>query len=340
MKTTNLVAVLRVLRMNATRHLRLAGMMSLLSIVVFSGAPASAAPINLFPYNREAILAVPYVTIPETGGNGEKIQGTVSLQTGFFNRYGHTIAVNDLRYAYTLNGKTISPILTSGDSFEWDSAASADGAHAIGLVIVDGGGGADLRDYRAYSTGYYVQNQSGPATGPIKIPSFGNTFGSVLLGATPDYLTVDPSSQLPGATPAPLTPVFTAPVNQQAGRFADPLEAHNAANWFVEPLTQGNTGLYQGDPGLYLTKDGNPIIRNYIPQLNSDSTESADGVLRQNTRPGERNDNLVSPYATYTPIPDGPGYYGVDLAGWIYKVDATGKVTTIAGREVVPDVIP
>lgn len=302
--------------------------------------PAFAAPINLFPYNREAILAVPYVTIPETGGNGEKVQGTVSLQTGFFNRYGHTISVNDLRYAYTLNGKAISPILNAGDSFEWDSTASADGGHAIGMVIVDGGGGIDLRNYRAYSTGYYVQNQPGPATGPVTIPAFGNTFSSVLLGPTADYLTVDPSNPPPGATPAPLSPVFTAPVSQQTDRFADPLDAHATNNWFVEPLTQGNTGLYQGDPGLYLTKDGNPIIRNYYPQITDDSTGSADRVLRQNTRPGERNDNLVSPYATYAPVADGPGYYGVDLAGWIYKVDEDGKVTTIAGREVIPDVIP
>lgn len=329
------------MRWDATQRLYPVAIVLMALIAGFPGMPASAAPINLFPYNREAILAVPYVTIPEADRNGETVQGTVSLQTQFFNRYGHTIAVNDLRYAYTLNGRSISPILNAGDSFNWDTTNTADGGHAIGMVIVDGAGSStDLRNYRAYSTGFYVQNQPGPVTGPVRIPTFGNTFSSVLLGSTPDYLTVDPTSQLPGATPAPLTPVYTAPVSQQTGRFADPLDAHGNANWFVEPLTQSNTGLYQGDPGLYLTRDGNPMIRNFYPQITDDSTESADGVLRQNTRPGERNDNLVSPYATYTPIPDGPGYYGVDLAGWIYKVDETGKVTTIAGREVIPDVIP
>lgn len=331
---------MRYMRMNVSRHLRPITITPLVIIAGFPGFSASAAPINLFPHNREAILAVPYITIPETGGNGEKVNGTVELQTQFRNRYGHTIAIDNVRYAYTLNGQTISPILNGGDSFQWDSTHTADGGHAIGMVIVDGGGGTDLRNFRAYSTGVYVQNQSGPVTGPVKIPTFGNSYGSVLLGAKADYLTVDPSSQLPGATPAPLTPVFTAPVSQQTDRFTNPLEAHGTANWFIEPLTQSNTGLYQGDPGLYLTKDGNPIVRNYIPQNSADSTAAADGVLRQNTRPGERNDNVVSPYATYTPIPDGPGYYGVDLAGWIYKVDETGKVTTIAGREVNPDVIP
>ncbi len=140
MNTINLMAFPRILRLNATRHLWLLGMVSLFFIFSFSAVPAFSAPINLFPYNREAILAVPYITIPETGGNGEKIQGSVSLQTGFFNRYGHTIPTNDLRYAYTLNGKTISPILNAGDSFEWDSTTSADGGHALGMVSAPGTG--------------------------------------------------------------------------------------------------------------------------------------------------------------------------------------------------------
>lgn len=140
MNTINLMAFPRILRLNATRHLWLLGMVSLFFIFSSSAVPSFSAPINLFPYNREAILAVPYITIPETGGNGEKTQGSVSLQTGFSNRYGHTIPTNDLRYAYTLNGETISPILNAGDNFEWDSTTSADGGHALGMVFAPGTG--------------------------------------------------------------------------------------------------------------------------------------------------------------------------------------------------------
>jgi sugar lactone lactonase YvrE len=317
------------------------------------GHAALAAPINPFPYNANQILLTPYISEISPGGSGEQVTGTVSVKLGIGNQHGSAPITSAFRYALTVDGKTVSPILDRGATYNWDTTTLADGAHALGVVLVDGEG--DLRDYRAYGTGVTVKNTNSSAPsgsgssvsgilptppGPTNLLTFGNTISSRLYGATPDQITIDPSTHLPGATAAPLTPVYSAPVSQRTDEFATPFEAHSNRNWFIEPLTQSNTGLYQGDPGIYLTKDGTPIVKNYYPQATDDSTESADEVLRQNTRAGERNDNLVSPYATYTPNPDGPGWYGVDLAGWVYKVDATGKVTTIAGREVKSDVIP
>ncbi len=186
----------------------------------------------------------------------------------------------------------------------------------------------------------FVDNNGTVPTGPINLPTLGNAAGSKHFYATPDYVTVDPTAPVPGATPAPLVPVYSAPVHQQAARFVDPFDAHNPANWFVESLTQSNTGLYTGEPMLFLNGDGTPVIETYLPQQIDDPVAVQDPVLRQPTRPGERNDNVVSAYATYTPDPTGPGFYGVDLAGWVYHVDETGKITTIAGREVIPGTVP
>ena len=286
----------------------------------------------------DSTLVIPYVSDGGIDRNGETVNGTVALQAGYYNRQGYAEPTPDIRYAFTVNGEAVSPILQSGQTFQWDTTSYNDGGHALGVIIVDGT--ENLGKYRAYASGVYVDNQPGAPSGPVSTPSFGNAIGSQLFGATPDAVTIDPSTDLPGAAPAPMTHVQTAPVHAQPDRFTDPMDAHANHNWFIEALTQSNTGLYQGDPGLYLTKDGNPIIRNYYPQVADDALESLDRVLRQNTKPGERNDNVVSPYATYAPDPDGPGYIGVDLAGWVYRVDETGKVTTIAGREVREEVIP
>jgi len=294
--------------------------------------------LNPFPYNMDSTLVIPYVSDGGIDRNGETVNGTVALQAGYYNRQGYAEPTPDIRYAFTVNGEAVSPILQSGQTFQWDTTSYNDGGHALGVIIVDGT--ENLGKYRAYASGVYVDNQPGAPSGPMSTPSFGNAIGSQLFGATPDAVTIDPSTDLPGAAPAPMTHVQTAPVHAQPDRFTDPMDAHANHNWFIEALTQSNTGLYQGDPGLYLTKDGNPIIRNYYPQVADDALESLDRVLRQNTKPGERNDNVVSPYVTYAPNPDGPGYIGVDLAGWVYRVDETGKVTTIAGREVREEVIP
>ena len=281
------------------------------SICGVSGA-GLGGPLDPFPYNADSTLVIPYVTQGGIGSNGETFNGTVSLQAGFQDRHGSPLPTGDIRYAFTVNGAAVSPILQAGDTYQWDTTQYNDGGHALGLVIVDGAD--DMRNYRAYSLGAYVSNQPGSTTGPISTPSFGSSHGSRLYGVTPDWVTIDPSTDLPGAAAAPLTPVYTAPVHAQPGRFGDPLDAHSAQR-FIEALTQGNTGLYQGDPGLYLTRDGNPIILRCYPQVTDDAAESLDQVLRQNTKPGACNNNLVSPYATYTPDPDGPGYIEVDLAG-------------------------
>lgn len=321
----------------ALRRIALGGAAACLAAVTpLSGI--QAGPLNPFPYNMDSTLVIPYVSDGGIDRNGETVNGTVALQAGYYNRQGYAEPTPDIRYAFTVNGEAVSPILQSGQTFQWDTTSYNDGGHALGVIIVDGT--ENLGKYRAYASGVYVDNQPGAPSGPVSTPSFGNAIGSQLFGATPDAVTIDPSTDLPGAAPAPMTHVQTAPVHAQPDRFTDPMDAHANHNWFIEALTQSNTGLYQGDPGLYLTKDGNPIIRNYYPQVADDALESLDRVLRQNTKPGERNDNVVSPYATYAPDPDGPGYIGVDLAGWVYRVDETGKVTTIAGREVREEVIP
>jgi hypothetical protein len=312
------------------------------AIATFTGCllagGAAAGPVNPFPLNINATLYMPYIGAPDSGPNGQRVGGTVNIGAIAKDRYGIEHGHNNVRFAVSIDGTVVSPILDAGSTYNWDTSGVSDGGHAIGLVLVDGDG--DLSTYRGMATSVFVDNNGSAPTGPITLPTLGNAWGSKQYNTVADYVTVDPTAPVAGATPVPLTPVFSAPVHQQAARFADPFDAHNPNNWFVESLTQSNTGLYTGEPMLFLNRDGSPEIETYIPQLIDDPVAVQNDVLKQPTRPGERNDNVVSPYATYTPDPTGPGFYGVDLAGWVYHVDETGKITTIAGREVIPGPVP
>lgn len=45
-----------------------------------------ASPLNLFPYNMDLTLVIPYVSDGGVDRNGETVNGTVALQAGYYNR--------------------------------------------------------------------------------------------------------------------------------------------------------------------------------------------------------------------------------------------------------------
>lgn len=114
------------------------------------------------------------------------------------------------------------------------------------------------------------------------------------------------------------------------------------AAWTVSAYTGAAHGLYQAIPTLGQDETGARKHFYSIDQHGA-STEAAtsvgpDGfpVQHQPVWAGPRNDNKISAYSSFIPVPlsqhpAGPAWWGVDLAGWVFFLQEDGSVRDWVG---------
>jgi len=111
--------------------------------------------------------------------------------------------------------------------------------------------------------------------------------------------------------------------------------------WFIEPVEHQIHDLYEELPMFVRRPDGSVAVGwKYDQVCCADIVDSVRGVVRHVNYDGPRNDVMVSPYSTYAQKPGTSDWYGIDISGRLFLLEADGTVTTLAGPVTSRDVLP
>ena len=111
--------------------------------------------------------------------------------------------------------------------------------------------------------------------------------------------------------------------------------------WFIEPVEHQIHDLYEELPMFVRRPDGSVAVGwKYDQVCCADIVDSVRGVARHVNYDGSRNDAFVSPYSTYAQKPGTSDWYGIDISGRLFLLEANGNVTTLAGPVTRRDVLP
>ena len=139
--------------------------------------------------------------------------------------------------------------------------------------------------------------------------------------------------------PAP-RPVAVPWVTKTSPSWAGSVTGRDWNQWFIEPVEHQIHDLYEELPMFVRKADGSVTVGWKYDQIIADAVHSVDGVTRHVNYDGPRNDAFVSPYSTYAQKPGTNDWYGIDLAGRLFLLEADGTVTTLAGPVTRRDVVP
>jgi hypothetical protein len=263
---------------------------------------------------------------------------SVALDLVFKHTYGRggerAVSGVSLRYVvFTPQGeREISPVLTDRFAHTWDSTALPDGTYALGIKFIDA---PNLQLLRFRPLSLIVDNLPGPVTGPQDVPVIGFFYDDDYAPAAVDWVRYGGTRASPAVHPYPYQRVPSARTLSNPASLVD-----NNKMWFTEPLVHAILPLYEDAPSFYRTAAGHVITAGFLPESDNTSEKALEAVKRHDLYDGGRNDNTIDPYSTLVPDPAGPGWYGVDISGRVFRVEPAGRVTTVAGwvsrKEVLP----
>ena len=237
---------------------------------------------------------------------------------------------------FTLDGKPISPPLPSPWTFAWDSRSVPDGIYALSAQLLDGPANLDL--YMPVSKTVEVNNDGVVIAGAHLVPVTPFKLGGVRDGittSTPDWVRYPGVRPHPTAHPYPyrfIPPVWATPM--------DAALAWEGKRWMVESLIHNKTTFAQMIPSFYRRPSGSVVVEGAYWHGGNTSESAFPRAELRDLIDGPRNDADVSPYSTFAPLPHGPGWLGIDLGGRLFRIDADGTVTTLAGRRTKRTVVP
>lgn len=164
------------------------------------------------------------------------------------------------------------------------------------------------------------------------------TFGSVASTPVSDTVTVASTRVHNAAQPLTVLP---------SPSYAGSVAGRSWGNWFVECLTGPGQGLYTAVPTVFEDPQNPGLLSvSQVNLQNSNRSETATPrTVERNLWPGERGDNVITPYLTAVPTPravptDPTLWTCVDLSGWMFHVTATGKVISAVGPSLPSTVLP
>ncbi len=261
---------------------------------------------------------------PERGAIVVRGQVAIQVRAHLVNREGTPTLPARFRMQYLLDGEPLGPPLAGSFSYTWSTTGTSEGAHALGIRMLDGDG-LDL--YQTYPIMVIVDNTPGPVTAAHRLPILGQRILSAISSPAVDFI------QYPGFHVHPPSHPYPYKRSPPAHTLADPGLLRRVDQWFVEPLTQPVTKLYQGIPSLYVTREGHLFSWPLLTQAGQTSERALDDMLRTESYGGPREHNFVTPYSTFVPDPAGPGWFGVGLEGLVFRIKPHGDVVTLAGKE-------
>src|SRR5262245_41652715 len=146
-------------------------------------------------------------------------------------------------------------------------------------------------------------------------------------GSTWDYGAACDTVPYPAPRPTSV-PWVTKPSPSWAGS----MTGRDWNQWFIEPVEHQIHDLYEELPMFVRRPDGSVAVGwKYDQVCCADIVDSVRGVVRHVNYDGPRNDVMVSPYSTYAQKPGTSDWYGIDISGRLFLLEANGNVTTLAG---------
>ncbi len=241
--------------------------------------------------------------------------------------------VTGVSLQYLHDGQPIGPVLpASSYSYTWNSITVPDRTHFFSVRMIDGP--ADVDRVVPKLVDVLVNTVPGAVTGPEQVPLTGEDYGNFIIPPVPDWITYSGQREHSTVHPYPLTS------SPPASTLPDPSVLLNQDRWFIHPLTQTISGLFQPNLDFFTTPDGHIFTTGFYSR-NGLTAEGAVGYAERHAlTDGGRNDNGVSPYSSFVPNPDGPGWVGVDISGRVFRVEEDGSVRTLVGRVTSRDVVP
>jgi hypothetical protein len=303
----------------------------MLSLLVVWPAPATAAQCaQLFsalsiggmqyPFHLNNQNAVPKV-----------LSGSVALNLQFRDTYEGKHAITGVSIRYTLDDQPIGPVLTNNFAWTWDTTTASEGTHVLSVLYVnEPAPSSPCFTFSGREYPVVVENTHVPITGSQVVPIDGAQPIATVGPVGPqraDYVTY-PGLQ-PHATAHPYPYQFIPPAGgvPQTDFYSEPLETQLAAEG--EP-----------SPAFYSLSNGSVVTEGMYVEHSDFDENSYPFVARQGGYDGPEDDSSISPYATYVPYLDGPGFLGISIDGRLFKLDMDGSVQTLAGYVTRRDVVP
>ncbi len=255
--------------------------------------------------------------------------GVTTLGIDIKDRYGRLIRdpSTRLKLVFKVDNVPVSAVVAAPYEFSFNTATLADGPHALGveLVATTDPVGDPVTGYRARGTTLITINGNTKSTKGI--PTFGVAYvDKQFASANADWVSYAGTTRPPLVSP-PSTAWKTVTPSAN-GAF------HLMEDWTVRRPLGISDELYS--PSVeFVQQSGFTLIGQYNPPQYIDAPfpESGQNYNRFAYWDGPPQRARVGPLSTWIPVPDGPGWYGIDSAvNRLVLMTKDGNVTTLAGR--------
>ncbi len=257
------------------------------------------------------------------------ITGVATFGIDIKDSYGRNIkgASQTLKIVFKVNNLPVSGVLTGPYEFKFNTATLADGPHALTIELVATGDAIGDPPTAYRSRGSTIITTNGNVKSTKGIPTFGIAYaGRQYIAPVADWVSYTGTTR-PALVSPPLTVRKTATPSAK-GVF------HLMEDWTVLRPLGISDELYS--PSLeFVTQNGVPVIGQYYPPqfVNGPFPASAKNYNRFAYWDGPPQRARVGPLSTWIPVPDGPGWYGIDSAvNRLVIMTKDGDVKTLAGR--------
>lgn len=258
------------------------------------------------------------------------LSGIASLGIDIKDNYNKSVVPKStgLKIVFKIDNVPVSGVLTSPYEFTFDTSKLTDGPHALSveLLATTDPVGNPPTGYRA--RGKTIVTQNGNAKSTRGLPAFGVSYITKQFSAPiADWLKYDGNTR--PQIPAPPSAIDVAvKIPSANGIF------HLMEDWTIRrPL--GVTEEVYSPSVEFAIQDGATVIQQYYPPsfVPANFPESAKNYNQFAFWDGPAQRARVSPMSTWIPVPDGPGWYGIDTnLGRLVLMTRDGNVTTLAGR--------
>lgn len=301
----------------------------MLLLAVVSAKPVQAATCkNVF--STLSVAGFQYSSHMLPNQPPKVVAGTVPLNVLFRDLYDGKHFFTGVSLRYTLDDQPIGPVLTDNFAWNWDTTTAPEGTHVLSVVYVnEPAPSVPCFTFLGREYLVVVENTGVPMKGAQTVPITGAN--PHIIGPLPpqkaDYV------QYPGFQPH-------ATAHPYPYRFIPPAGGAPQSDYYSEPIETQLTGEGEAAPAYYQLSNGSVVAEEMYVEHSDQDENSYPWVQRQGGYDGPQDDSNTSPYVTYVPYLDGPGFLGISIDGRLFKLNMDGSVQTLVGWVTRPDVLP
>jgi hypothetical protein len=267
------------------------------------------------------------------------VSGGISLNLEFHTVMDAVVSVSGVSLRYTVDNQPAGPVLTDNFASILDTTQIPDGTHSLSVLYINEP--ATLWPCytflgRQYS--FVVSNSGRAITGPQLLPVV-----APLAGYGPVLPQYADSIAFPGSQSHPISHPFPAQIIAPAGGVTP-------SDLWSEPLLFSTSNTGESIPSYWQLRNGSivedPLFSSLIgcddlrqPRWGFDVAGPI-WEQRKGHFDGLQDDVSASSYATFTPNPDGPGFYGISMDGRLFLLGTDGSIRTLTGWVTNRNVIP